>query len=125
MLRAAAHATLLDMDDGTRRLDDVVRDLDGSLRALYGGRYGGLVLYGSHARGEAGEESDVDLLLLLKGSVRVGEEIHRTSELVAALSLGSGLVLSVIPANIEEYRTSPEPYLVNARREGALLWATG
>jgi hypothetical protein len=28
-----------------RKLEDVIRDLDGGLRELYGRRYGGLVLY--------------------------------------------------------------------------------
>jgi predicted nucleotidyltransferase len=104
-----------------RTLDSILGELDGGLRELYGGRHCGLVLYGSHARGEADEGSDVDLLLLLKGRVEVGKEIQRTSSLVASLSLKSGRVLSLIPANVESYRVSSDPYLVNARREGALL----
>lgn len=109
------------MDGETRALEDVIRELDGGLRKLYGERHRGLVLYGSYARGEADEGSDVDLLLLLEGHVQVGREIRRSSDLVAALSLESGRVLSVIPVSVEDYRVSSDPYLVNARREGALL----
>jgi uncharacterized protein len=109
------------MDSETRTLEDVIRELDGGLRELYGERYRGLVLYGSHARGEADEGSDVDLLLLLEGQVQVGREIRRSSDLVASLSLESGRVLSLIPVSLEDYRASSDPYLVNARREGALL----
>jgi predicted nucleotidyltransferase len=109
------------MDSETRTLEDVIRELDGGLRKLYGERYRGLVLYGSHARGEADEGSDVDLLLLSEGQVQVGREIRRSSDLVASLSLESGRVLSLIPVSLEDYRASSDPYLVNARREGALL----
>jgi len=109
------------MDGETQTLEDVIRELDGGLRKLYGERHRGLVLYGSHARGEADEGSDVDLLLLLEGHVQAGREIRRSSDLVAALSLESGRVLSVIPVSVEDYRDSSDPYLVNARREGALL----
>lgn len=37
------------------------------LRELYGDWYRGLILYGSYARGEADEGSDVDLLLAAEG----------------------------------------------------------
>lgn len=102
-------------------LEEILRDLDGGLRELYGERYRGLVLYGSRARGEADEGSDVDLLLLLEGPVEVGREIRRSSGVVASLSLEAGLVLSLVPVSIEDYRASPDPYLINARREGAIV----
>lgn len=115
------YATLRNMDSVTRALNDVLRYLDGGLRKLYGRRYRGLVLYGSHARGEANEDSDVDLLLLLDGTVEVGKEIRRSSPLVSSLSLEAGIVLSPVPVSVEDYRASSDPYLTNARREGALL----
>ena len=62
------------MDIEARTLEEVLRDLDGALRDLYVERYRGLVLYGSQARGEADEGSDVDLLLLLEEPVEVGKE---------------------------------------------------
>jgi uncharacterized protein len=107
------------MDSWT--LEEVLRDLDGGLRDLYGERHRGFVLYGSRARGKADEGSDVDLLLLLEGSVEIGREIRRSSGVVAPLALNAGLVLSLIPVSIEEYRASSDPYLINVRREGAIV----
>lgn len=109
------------MDIEARTLEEVLRDLEGALRDLYGERYRGLVLYGSRARGEADEGSDVDLLLLLEDPVEVGKEIRRSSGVVAPLALETGLALSVIPVGIEEYRASLDPYLINARSEGAIV----
>ena len=56
-------------------LEAVLGRLERGLEDLYGGRYRGLVLYGSYARGEADDESDVDLLLL-------GGEVDRTREVL-------------------------------------------
>lgn len=117
----AARATLRSVYSVARPFEDVLGDLAGNLRKLYGRRYRSLVLYGSHARGEADEGSDVDLLLLLEGPVEVGREIRRSSGVVASLALESGLVLSLVPVNIQNYRTSSDPSLVNARREGTVI----
>ena len=44
---------------------EVLLELESRLKDLYGKRFRGLLLYGSYARGDAWEGSDVDLLLLL------------------------------------------------------------
>ena len=75
------------------------------------------MLYGSHARGEA----DEGLLLLLENPVQVSKEIRRSSGLVASLALRAGLVLSLVPVSVEDYRASSDPYLINARTEGAIV----
>jgi predicted nucleotidyltransferase len=100
-------------------LASVLRRLDADLAALYGERYGGLVLYGSYARGEADEGSDVDLLLLLGGGeVDQTREVLRAEEVKWPLSLESSYVLSLLPVSVDAYRSSEDPFLWNARREG-------
>lgn len=101
-------------------LANVIAHLDDGLRALYGERYRGLVLYGSHARGEAEEGSDVDLLLLLDGEVDQSREILRSEAVVWPLALENDLVLSVIPISVETWNSSREPFISNARREGVI-----
>lgn len=96
----------------------LLRRLDAELAALYGERYGGLVLYGSYARGEADEGSDVDLLLLLGGEVDQAREVLRAEEIKWPLSLESGYVLSLLPVSVAAYHSSEDPFLWNARREG-------
>ena len=39
-----------------------------------------IILYGSYARGSATEDSDIDLLIVLEGKVKPGEEIDRMIE---------------------------------------------
>ena len=95
--------------------------LDRGLKDLYGGRYRGLILYGSYARGEADEGSDVDLLLLLEGEVNGWHEILRAEPVKWPLSLESGYLLSLMPVSVEEYRKARKPFLMNARREGVMV----
>ena len=76
---------------------------------------------GSVARRREHAGSDVDLLLLLEGPVQVSKEIRRSSGLVASLALETGLVLSVVPVSVEDYPASSDPYLINARTEGAIV----
>lgn len=100
-----------------KRIHDVVLELEKGLRELYGDRYRGLLLYGSYARGNAWEGSDVDLLLLLEGPVNVCKEILATEPIVWPLSLDSGLVLAVIPADYDAYQSGKGIFLSTVRRE--------
>jgi hypothetical protein len=54
--------------------------------ARLGDRFAGLWLYGSQARGAAGPESDIDLIVLLRGMERPGQEIDRIVDLLAELN---------------------------------------
>jgi uncharacterized protein len=97
----------------------LVRRLDMELRGLYGEkRYGGLILYGSYARGEAGGGSDVDLLLLLEGEVDPVRELIRMEDVKWPLALESDYALSVLPVSVQSYHSSEEPFLWSARMEG-------
>lgn len=105
----------------TEELSEILDELAGGLKNLYGERYRGLVLYGSYARGEADEGSDVDVLLLLKGPVAAGQEITKTVSIVWPISLEAGYTLSVLPVDVEAYREPKEPFLINALKEGMLV----
>ncbi len=117
------------MDSGkekTRQLpEDLAALLDRlaeGLRELYGERYRGLVLYGSYARGEADEGSDVDLLLLLEGEVDSATEITYAESVKWLPALEAGYAVSLIPIGKDKYSSSGQPFLRNARREGVALY---
>jgi predicted nucleotidyltransferase len=99
-------------------LVEVLEGLDRGLRGLYGERYRGLVLFGSYARGEAEEGSDVDLLLLLDGEVDPTREIIRAESVTWPLALESGYLLALLPVSVEAFTGSGSPLMLNARKEG-------
>jgi len=58
-----------------------------ALVAIFGEELDSVVLYGSQARGDPDEGSDIDVLCIMKKQVDYGELIERTSEITAQISL--------------------------------------
>jgi len=102
--------------------ETLLKRIKEQLRELYGSRFRGLLLYGSIARGDAGAESDIDLLCLLKGPVDVTEEVLFVSRKLYPLQLEYlDRVFSIMVADIEDYETGACPLCIEARKEGALV----
>ncbi|HTG35142.1 MAG TPA: nucleotidyltransferase domain-containing protein [Thermoanaerobaculia bacterium] len=92
-------------------LQEAVRKLEAGLRNLYGERFRGLLLYGSYARGDAREGSDVDLLLLLEGPVNSFREVLRMEPVTWPLSLEYDTVLSVTPMSLDSFERQDSLFL--------------
>jgi len=99
----------------------ILTDLRHRLTELYGPRFERLILFGSQARGDAEEGSDVDVLVVLNGEVRPGAEIRRTGGIVAELSLDNDLVISCAFVSSQRFMTEKSPFLLNVHREGIAL----
>ena len=102
-------------------LESLLTDLRGALEDLYGDRIIRLVLYGSQARGDTHEESDVDLLVVLKGPVESGREIRRMRDIRTRLGLQHERALSLLPVSETEYQDRSSSWLTNARRDGKVV----
>jgi len=88
------------------------------LRASYGDRLRGLVLYGSHARGNPSPESDIDLLVLLRGPVHLWEDIRRVTDALYPLQMEVDAPLAALPVDAEAYEAGALSLYRNAKREG-------
>lgn len=80
-----------------------------------------IILFGSHARGQAGPDSDVDLLVVMTPH---GSKRERTIELYGLLA-GMGVpkdVIVVSPEEFEAYREAPGTVVRTARHEGKVLY---
>jgi uncharacterized protein len=81
-----------------------------------------LILYGSQARGDAKEYSDIDVLVVLKQAFNYREEIDRTSQFIADLSLEYDTVISRAFISAQRFQDENSPFLLNVRREGVALY---
>ena len=61
------------------KVRSVLGELNRRLASLYGQRLRGVYLFGSYARDEANEESDVDVLIVLDRVSNYSREIDTTS----------------------------------------------
>jgi predicted nucleotidyltransferase len=102
-------------------LKGILRELRERLEVLYGDRLVQTILFGSQARGDAQADSDMDVLLVLKGPLRVGQEITRMGPLLTALSLEHDTLVSCAFVTEERFREEQSPFLMNVRREGIAL----
>ena len=98
----------------------VVAELHKGLMALYGPRFRGLLLYGSYARGDQREGSDVDLLVLLDGPVITSREISRIQPIKWPLSLAHDIVLSVMPVSYQKFQQGGTSFLRVIRKDALL-----
>lgn len=105
----------------TGKLHTILGELRQEFTAFYGERLSRLVLFGSQARNEATINSDIDILVVLKGEVKPGIEISRTSNLVADLSLSYDVVISCIFISEFQFAMEQSPLMLNVRQEGINL----
>ncbi len=99
------------------KVSRLLAELKSGLARLYGPRLSGVFLFGSHARGEAGPESDCDVLVVLDRVADYGAEIDRTSVLVSRLSLEHGISISRVFVPAREWKRRKTPFLDNVREE--------
>ena len=76
------------------RLKTILIQLRSQLEIYYGDRLVQIILFGSQARGDTHPASDIDVLVVLKGEVNPSEEIEKTSNIVADLSLKMDAVIN-------------------------------
>ena len=99
-------------------IQKLLSELKKELVRIYGEQLKGIYLYGSYARGENQPGSDVDVMIVLSSYQRYGDEIKRTSELNARLSLEYDLSISRLIMTEERWKHEDSPLLRNIRSQG-------
>ncbi len=89
---------------------------------LYGDDFEQLILFGSQARGEATQDSDIDLLLIIdREEVNVFTEQDLLRHFKVELELKHQVLLQIMVTSKHNYLQSNDPLYLNVRREGITL----
>lgn len=91
------------------------------LKELFGAKLNEIFLFGSYARNQADEESDIDIIVLVdEDKMQLKSYSNAVAEAVTELNLKYDVVLSVIIQNTAEYEEYKDvvPFFINIQREG-------
>lgn len=96
----------------------LAHDIAGQLRDLFGTRLVDVVLFGSHATGTATDESDLDLAVVLRDAVSPWEDANRMDDVLWEKTLESGITVSTIVIDADDWHGASAPVLASARAQG-------
>jgi len=101
--------------------NEIRREIRERLAAAFRDRLLGVLLFGSAARGEEHQESDVDLMVLLKEPVRLGKDLETIVGALYPVQLEIETPIHAMPVSARTFEAGEFGVYRNARREGAFL----
>ena len=96
----------------------LLSELKKGLARLYGKRLKAVYLFGSYARGDYDEASDLDVMIVLDDYQSYWQELERSGELTSELSLEYGVSISRVVMKQRQWQDDDTPLLRNIRAEG-------
>jgi predicted nucleotidyltransferase len=102
-------------------IEEILQECKAILEGYYGSHFQGLLLYGSVARGQAGPDSDIDLLVLLSRPFDYFDELRQIVELLYPIQLESDRLISAKPVSVDEFKSGRIQFYRNAKREGVTV----
>ena len=108
------------------RISDIIQDFAENARRLLGNSLDSVILYGSYARGDYSEFSDIDVMLLVSLTEDQIKEISdQISDLAFDYMMKYGADISLVITNTDHfnYWVDNLPYYRNIRDEGVRLSA--
>lgn len=104
-----------------KSMSEVIRKCKSALESHYGSKLKGLVLYGSGARNQADEMSDIDLLVLLNKPFDYFSELREVIDTLYPIQLESDRLISAKPVLKDDFERGSIQFYRNAKNEGFLV----
>lgn len=96
-----------------------------AVERLYRNKLNRIILYGSYARGDNIEESDIDIMIILDCDMREIRTLRSlTAEMASDISLEQEVFLSVLLRDMEDFENGLTflPFYQNIEREGIAVY---
>ncbi len=100
------------------KIQRLLAELKKGLTELYGARLKAVYLYGSYARGDYDENSDLDVMIVLDHYASYWDELMYSAELASNVSLEHNVAISRMIMTEEQWKKGDLPVLRNIRAEG-------
>ena len=107
-------------------ISDIIQDFAKSVRKMLDNSLDSVIVYGSYARGDYSELSDIDIMLLVSlGEEEIKKISDQISDLAFDFMMKYGVDISPIITNIDHfnYWVDNLPFYRNVRDEGVRLSA--
>lgn len=103
------------------QLKEILTKLRKHLQSTYQERLVSLILFGSQAREDAKQDSDIDVLIVLTPPFDRYQERHKLSHFLAELCLDYETLITCIWMENQDFQIRQSPLLLNIRREGLAI----
>ena len=101
----------------------VIKDFTETMKNHYGDRLSKIILYGSYARGDFNDESDIDFLVLLNDEeVRVMKELSNTNDKIYELILKHDILVSMFATSIKKFQLATRAFYQFVKKEGVTVY---
>jgi predicted nucleotidyltransferase len=103
-------------------VQQIAREYKTILQDVYGDDLAEVILFGSYARGDQHEESDVDFAVVFRNEdIRPTAQLFKTAPIASDLSLKYGLMVSTLPISLEKKENSMLGIYQEIRKDGIII----
>ncbi len=104
-----------------QKIQGILDQFKQEIYQIYQDNLSQLILFGSQARGSAKPDSDIDVLIVLKSSIKDKTKYQQVINLISDLCLEYELLISCVYVNESQFKTEKSPLLINIHKEGIKL----
>lgn len=115
----------IEIDGANMNVNNVIRDFSKSIKTILGNDLSQIILYGSYARGEQREKSDIDLMILTSlTDVQISKIEPIIVNMAFEYEMEYLISISIIIKNKDHfyYWLGALPFYDNINREGRVIW---
>lgn len=106
-------------------LQVVLNEVKNASKRLYGNKLNRIILFGSYARGDSTEESDIDIMIILNCDAAETKKLRGvTAEMASDISLEREVFLSVLLRDKKHFEENLDflPFYKNIVKEGIAVY---